>query len=86
MGQLGHGDFKQRETPARIKTLEGKKVTAIGLGEDFIVALGLTLPFADLTSMKKHKGHPERSRSNSNNFTIKRLKKAPALSHATDQR
>jgi len=54
------------------------------LGEDFIVALGLTLPFADLTSMKKHKGHPERSRSNSNNFTIKRLKKAPALSHATD--
>ena len=44
VGQLGHGDFQPRQTPQRIKQLEGKKVSSIGLGEDFVIALGLTMP------------------------------------------
>ena len=44
VGQLGHGDFTPRQTPKRVKQLEGKKVTQIALGEDFCIALGLTLP------------------------------------------
>ena len=44
VGQLGQGDFQPRQTPQRIKHLEGKKVTSIGLGEDFAIALGLTMP------------------------------------------
>ena len=44
VGQLGHGDFNPRQTPQRVKTLEGKKVTSIGVGNDFVIALGMTLP------------------------------------------
>lgn len=44
VGQLGHGDFTPRQTPHRIRHLEGKKVTQVGLGDDFVIALGLTLP------------------------------------------
>jgi Regulator of chromosome condensation (RCC1) repeat len=51
MGQLGHGDFQARETPQRIKNLIDKQVTAIGLGFDFCVALGQTLPTAEIVKL-----------------------------------
>ena len=43
-GQLGHGDYKERATPERIDGLDGKRVTHISVGNEFVVALGLTLP------------------------------------------
>jgi alpha-tubulin suppressor-like RCC1 family protein len=43
-GQLGHGDFAERATPARVRSLEGKKVTSIGVGDAFIISLGLSMP------------------------------------------
>lgn len=52
MGQLGHNDFESRKTPLRIKSLSEKKVTAIGLGEDFSIALGLTMPIAELKKVE----------------------------------
>lgn len=44
VGQLGHGDFISRQTPQRVKNLEGKKVTSMAIGDDFVIALGLTMP------------------------------------------
>ena len=43
-GQLGHGDFQMRATPARVKALEGKRVTCAAVGEEFIICLGLSMP------------------------------------------
>jgi hypothetical protein len=45
-----------RQTPARIKNLEGKKVTSIGLGDDFVIALGLTLPQKEYEKLAKANG------------------------------
>ena len=44
VGQLGHGDFTPLQAPKRVAQLVGKKVTQVGLGDDFAIALGLTLP------------------------------------------
>ena len=44
VGQLGHGDFTTRMAPTKVKQLANKKVTQVGLGDDFCIALGLTLP------------------------------------------
>lgn len=54
-GQLGHKDTMQRSTPHRIEALNGKKVTQIACGRDFVVALGLTLPHKELENMNKRK-------------------------------
>lgn len=43
-GQLGHGDYKTRATPERIDALDGKRVTQLAVGHEFVVALGLTMP------------------------------------------
>lgn len=43
-GQLGHGDYVERATPERIDSLDGKRVTQIALGNEFVLALGLTMP------------------------------------------
>jgi hypothetical protein len=56
VGQLGHGDFTIRQTPARIKNLEGKKVTSIGVGDDFVIALGLTLPQKEYEKLARTNG------------------------------
>ena len=56
LGSLGHGDSQPRQTPTRIKTLEEKKVTAVGLGDDFAIALGLTLPFTELRRIMQQSG------------------------------
>ena len=42
-GQLGHGDYKERATPERIDALDGKRVTQISLGHEYVIALGLTM-------------------------------------------
>ena len=42
-GQLGHGDYKQRATPERIDALDGKRVSQIALGHEYVIALGLTM-------------------------------------------
>jgi hypothetical protein len=39
-----------------VKHLEGKRVTQVGLGDDFIVALGLTLPSVELNRLAKSTG------------------------------
>ena len=44
LGQLGHGDYKSRATPERLDGLDEKRVTQTALGNEFVVALGLTLP------------------------------------------
>jgi hypothetical protein len=36
--------------------LEGKRVTQVGLGEDFIIALGLTLPSKEIDRLAKSTG------------------------------
>ena len=56
VGQLGHGDFLPRQTPQRVKQLEGKRVTQIGLGEDFVIALGLTLPQQEYAKLAAQNG------------------------------
>jgi hypothetical protein len=56
VGQLGHGEFVPRQTPARIKSLEGKRVTSVGVGEDFVIALGLTLPQKEYDKLAKANG------------------------------
>ena len=68
MGQLGHGDFKPRETPSHIKTLNDKQITCIGLGDDFVVALGKTFPFSEIERRRKEKIFPKpktKAKSNS---------------------
>lgn len=47
MGQLGLGDCQSRSTPHRVEALEGKRVTSVACGKDFVIALGLTIPLKD---------------------------------------
>jgi alpha-tubulin suppressor-like RCC1 family protein len=54
LGQLGLGDFNARQNPTKVNTLDNKRVTAIGLGEEFIIALGLTLPNTATLKLKQH--------------------------------
>lgn len=54
-GQLGLKDTLQRSTPHRVEGLNNKKVTQVACGRDFIVALGLTLPFKELENLNKRK-------------------------------
>ena len=56
VGQLGHGDFNPRQTPQRVRHLEGKRVTMVGLGDDFCIALGLTLPSKEINRLAKSSG------------------------------
>ena len=54
-GQLGQRDQIQRQTPHRVEALEGKRVTSISAGNDYVIALGLTLPLKDLENLNlKH--------------------------------
>lgn len=55
-GQLGHGDYHPRQTPNRVKDLNGKRVTQIAIGDDFMIALGLTLPNEELQKLANTKG------------------------------
>ena len=43
LGQLGHGNTTDLEEPERVQGLNEKQVTAISVGDDFIIALGNTL-------------------------------------------
>lgn len=43
----------QRSTPHIVEALEGKRVTQIACGRDYVIALGLTLPQKDLVSKSK---------------------------------
>ena len=43
-GQLGHSDYKERATPERIDSLDGKRVSQLAIGHEFVIALGLTMP------------------------------------------
>jgi hypothetical protein len=52
-GQLGHGDYKQRATPERIDSLDGKRVSQIALGHEFVLALGLTMAQNEYEKMAK---------------------------------
>ena len=54
-GQLGHGDYKARATPERINGLDGKRVSHVALGHEFVLALGLTLPQKDYIKAAKSK-------------------------------
>ena len=80
VGQLGHGDVNPRQTPQRVKSLEGKKVTQIALGDDFTIALGLTLPCVEINRLEKANGilrlKPEKQEdTKSQKQPIKRLKR-----------
>lgn len=55
-GQLGHGDYKSRATPERIDALDGKRVSQIAIGNDFVIALGLTLPQREYTKEAVKRG------------------------------
>ena len=48
VGQLGHGDVIPRMAPSRVKTLTDRKVTGIGIGDNFCITLGRTLPQRNL--------------------------------------
>ena len=77
MGQLGHSDFVPRSTPQRVRQLEGKKVTSIGLGEDFCIALGLTLPQHEYAKLAAQNGVLKQKSSKEdrgNRPNIKRIK------------
>ena len=50
-GQLGQRDQIQRQTPHRVEALEGKRVTSISAGNEYVIALGLTLPLKDLENL-----------------------------------
>lgn len=52
-GQLGHGDYKERPTPERIESLDGKRVTQIAVGNEFVIALGLTMPQKEYEKLAK---------------------------------
>jgi hypothetical protein len=57
----------------------------MGVGDDFVIALGLTMPFTELAKIIKERNMPKaRSRSG---FNIKRLKKdSDCKSQHTDKR
>jgi hypothetical protein len=83
---LGHGDFQTQEAPTKIKTLEEKQVTAISVGDDFCIALGLTLPFSELLKIsKQNQVERARSLSSDNKYQIKRLKSRSPSSQYTDK-
>ena len=48
IGQLGHGDTVVKVVPQKVKAIQGKKVTGVGVGDDFVIALGRTLPQKDI--------------------------------------
>jgi alpha-tubulin suppressor-like RCC1 family protein len=52
-GQLGHSDYKERATPERIDSLDGKRVSAIAVGYEFVIALGLTMPQKEYEKLAK---------------------------------
>lgn len=54
-GQLGQRDCIQRATPHRVEALDGKRVTQIATGNEFVVALGLTLPLKELDKKMQRK-------------------------------
>jgi hypothetical protein len=64
--------------------LNYKKVTAVGLGDDFIIALGLTLPNQEIARLSKSTGILRQKTEVSakddtlseNRFNIKRMKRA----------
>ena len=74
VGQLGHGDFMSRQTPQRIKQLDGKKVTQVGLGDDFSIALGLTLPQREYERLAKQNGGILKQKKSNEKPNIRRLK------------
>jgi alpha-tubulin suppressor-like RCC1 family protein len=43
-GELGSGDLKERSTPHINKNLSKRRVTNVGTGKNFVIALGETLP------------------------------------------
>lgn len=57
-GQLGHGDYQGRATPERLDALDGKRVTQIALGHEFVVALGLTMPQREYERAAAMKNQP----------------------------
>ena len=52
-GQLGHGDYKERQTPERIDSLDGKRVSQICAGPEYAIALGLTMPQKEYDKVAK---------------------------------
>lgn len=75
-GQLGHGDHESRVSPELVRALEGKRVTQFCLGNNFVIALGETLPVNRIMSPRDNK----RSKSN------KRLHSAnPIARHGHNQ-
>lgn len=42
-GELGLGDYEPRFVPTQISALQGKKVTAISCGNNFVMGLGITI-------------------------------------------
>lgn len=90
VGQLGHGDLNPRQTPQRLKALEGKKVTQLATGDDFLIALGLTLPCFELDRLAKSNGilrlKPEKSSDSKSSKAIKRLKKRTPSRERNDTR
>lgn len=83
VGQLGHGDFMSRQTPQRVKQLEGKRVTQLGLGDDFAIALGLTLPQTEYAKLAANNGVLKQRPSTSDGGQrqgIRRIKQTTASS------
>jgi len=61
--------------------LEGKRVTSMGLGDDFVIALGLTLPMKEYEKLAKANGILRQQTEKPN---IKRLKNKPAKVNYND--
>ena len=47
MGQLGHGDTRDRKLPTQVQALKRKKVSNISVGDQFIVLLGKDVSLAE---------------------------------------
>jgi hypothetical protein len=60
--------------PTKVATLDGKQVTAVGVGDDFIIALGLTLPrLSDKEKQRRMLEAKMRPKSLDNKLQINRL-------------
>ena len=56
-----------RATPHRIEALEGKRVTQIACGRDFVVTLGLTKPISELEKSGRRNGTTGRKKPSGTN-------------------
>lgn len=64
MGQLGHGDTRERKLPTQLQALKRKMVSGISVGDQFVVLLGKDVSLAE-QQLKREKKRMRKQRQKS---------------------